>query len=127
MTVKDSISAMCDSVGKMVDACEVVKPGVRADDHRVIGGVRIPPTAAQITNTMGLRFDQDAEHTVSIQFNGDFNMAGLLRHMHRLGGIGASRTIIAMDEDDKPVKFGWDGDGADKIVSANVDGVDILK
>ena len=48
MTVKDSITAMCDSVGKMRSVC---------DDHRVIGGVQIPPTAEQIKNTMGLRFD----------------------------------------------------------------------
>jgi len=49
-----AVSAMCDSVDKMKSAC-----GARADDHRVIGGVQIPPTAEQIENTMGMRFDAE--------------------------------------------------------------------
>lgn len=93
----DSVAAMCDSVTKMRAACDAS------------------------------RKPYNAEHELRIEYSGDFNMAGLLRHMHRLGSIGASRTISAMDENDKAVNFGWDGDGADKILSAKLDGVDILK
>jgi 8-oxo-dGTP pyrophosphatase MutT (NUDIX family) len=70
---------------------------------------------------------QAPEHVATISYNGDFNMAGLLRHMHALGSMGASRDVIAINGDDEPVKFGWDGDGADKIISAEIDGVDALK
>lgn len=70
---------------------------------------------------------REPEHKVVMEFDGDFNITGLLQHLHRLGAIGASRTVIAEDENEKAVKFGWDGDGADKIRSCTVDGVDILK
>lgn len=70
---------------------------------------------------------RNAEHTATIKYNGDFDMAGLLRHMHVLGQQGSSRSITALDGDDKPVVFGWDGDGADKILSADIDGRDALK
>ena len=69
---------------------------------------------------------KEAEHTATIKFNGDFDMAGLLKHLHHLGAIGASRGVEAIDADDKPVRFGWDGDGADKIVEAEIDGKDVL-
>jgi 8-oxo-dGTP pyrophosphatase MutT (NUDIX family) len=69
---------------------------------------------------------REAEHTATIKFNGDFDMAGLVKHLHHLGAIGASRGVEAIDEDDKPVRFGWDGDGADKIVEAQIDGKDVL-
>jgi len=69
---------------------------------------------------------KEAEHTATIKFNGDFDMAGLLKHLHHLGAIGASRGVDAIDADDKPVHFGWDGDGADKIVEAEIDGKDVL-
>jgi hypothetical protein len=69
---------------------------------------------------------RDAEHTAVIKYNGDFDFKGLLQHLKRLGSLGASRDVIAVDSDDKPVKFGWDGDGADKIVSAEIDGKDCL-
>ncbi len=69
---------------------------------------------------------KEAEHTATIKFNGDFDMAGLLKHLHHLGAIGASRAVDAIDADDKPVHFGWDGDGADKIVEAEIDGKDVL-
>ena len=69
---------------------------------------------------------REAEHTATIKFNGDFDMAGLLKHLHHLGAIGASRAVDAVDADDKPVHFGWDGDGADKIVEAEIDGKDVL-
>ena len=68
-----------------------------------------------------------AEHVAMIEYNGDFDMAGLLRHLQRLGAIGASRNVAADDEDDEPVNFGWDGDGADKILAAEIDGNDVLK
>jgi 8-oxo-dGTP pyrophosphatase MutT (NUDIX family) len=77
-----------------------------------------------------------AEHTVTIEYDGDFDMGSLLRAMHYLGAIGASRTVEVagddsqiqgeMDEKGIRTKFGWDGDGADKIRSAKLDGVDIL-
>ena len=69
---------------------------------------------------------KEAEHTATVKFNGDFDMAGLLKHLHHLGAVGASRSVNAIDADDKPVPFGWDGDGADKIVEAEVDGKDVL-
>ena len=54
----DSVAALCDSVAKLVprvDAyCDCMMD--RADDHRVIGGVQIQPTAEQIKNTLGMRF-----------------------------------------------------------------------
>jgi ADP-ribose pyrophosphatase YjhB (NUDIX family) len=68
----------------------------------------------------------ELEHEIALQTRGDFDWKGLLHHMHSLGSIGASRDIIAMDSDDKPVRFNWDGDGADKIVNATVDGENIL-
>lgn len=64
----------------------------------------------------------DGEHEVVIRADGDFPWAKLLAHLRRLGAIGASRTIEAYDEEDRPVKFGWDGDGADKIRSVMIDG-----
>jgi hypothetical protein len=94
----DAKSRMMDSVQAMCDSC-------RTDSMPV----------------------NKPEHEMTIKFNGDFNMAGLMQHFHRLGSIGASRSVHAFDEDDKPVKFGWDGDGADKIVSCTLDGQDILK
>ena len=57
-----------------------------------------------------------------VRYDGDFSFKGLLGHLQRLGSIGASRTIEARDEDDKIVPFGWDGDGADKIWDAELDG-----
>jgi 8-oxo-dGTP pyrophosphatase MutT (NUDIX family) len=62
------------------------------------------------------------EHTLLVRYDGDFSFKGLLAHLKRLGSIGASRTIEARDEDDKIVPFGWDGDGADKIWDAEIDG-----
>lgn len=69
------------------------------------------------------------EHKLEIEYDGDFNMAGFIRVLHELGGQGSSRTVIVdLDAGDaENPKFGWDGDGADKIQSATIDGVDILK
>lgn len=68
------------------------------------------------------RRGDDSEHVAVVRYDGDFPMDKLLAHMRRLGSIGASRTIVAYDEEDRPVKFGWDGDGADKIRSVEIDG-----
>lgn len=65
---------------------------------------------------------KEPEHTLIVRYDGDFSFKGLLGHLARLGSIGASRTIEARDEDDKIVPFGWDGDGADKIWAAELDG-----
>ncbi len=65
------------------------------------------------------------EHTVTIEYKGDFNMRGFLRMLYYIGGIGASRSVT-VDYEDDPFKSTWDGDGADKILSAEIDGVDIL-
>ena len=67
-----------------------------------------------------------AEHVAMIEYNGDFDMAGLIKHLRSLGSMGASRNIVAMSGDDEPVKFNWDGDGADKILAAEIDGTDVL-
>jgi hypothetical protein len=103
----DAMRAMCDSVEKMKAACDEG------------------------------RRPYNAEHDLRLQFSGDFEMAGFIRALEYLGNIGASRTVdIALEDaeirremDDKgiPTKFGWDGDGADKIISAKMDGIDILK
>jgi hypothetical protein len=66
------------------------------------------------------------EHKLVIEYNGDFRWKDFLQHLHKLGNDGCSRGVVAMDGDDKPVKFGWDGDGADRICSAEIDGMDIL-
>ncbi len=86
---------------------------------RIAGGSILKPRGAADAS-------REAEHTATIKFNGDFDMAGLLKHLHHLGAIGASRAVDAVDADDKPVHFGWDGDGADKIVEAEIDGKDVL-
>lgn len=76
---------------------------------------------------------RDAEHEATIRWNGDFDMPGLLGSLKLLGQWGSSRAVeiapgdaeTQRDLTDKGhgVKFGWDGDGADKIVSATIDGV----
>lgn len=102
--VDEARGRLADSIKSMCDACGI-DDGARPD---AIAGKK-------------------PEHEITIKFNGDFNMAALIKHLHRLGQIGASRTVIALDENDKEVKFGWDGDGADKIMSCTMDGVNILK
>lgn len=71
--------------------------------------------------------DETGEHVAVIKYNGEWPMAKFIRHLHRLGSIGASRSIVLYDENDKEIPIGWDGDGADKIVEAKVDGSDVLK
>lgn len=59
------VASLCDSMKTLCDAVAALKPRVdaycdsmaRRDDHRVLGGVQIQPTAEQIRNTLGLRFD----------------------------------------------------------------------
>ncbi len=98
-SLDDAVRAMCDSVGSMKSACG---GGARSDRY-------------------------DDRHVLRLEYRGDFAMAELIRHLHRLGQIGASRTVTAADENDKEVPFGWDGDGADKVLVAEIDGVDVLK
>ena len=69
---------------------------------------------------------QEPEHKVEIEYDGDFNMAGFLRSIWRLGAQGSSRNVV-VEEDENPFKSNFDGDGADKIWSAKIDGVDVLK
>jgi len=66
-----------------------------------------------------------AEHTAVIKYNGDFNMRGFLQTLDMLA-VGASRSVT-IDYEDAPFKSTWDGDGADRIVSAEIDGEDVLK
>ena len=78
-SIGDAVSSMCDSVDRMKAAC---------DDRRVIGGVgnRMTVTSIRSDSMSG----KNAEHTLTIKFNGDFNMAGLIKHMHRMGAIGGT-------------------------------------
>lgn len=67
------------------------------------------------------------ERTIEIKHNGDFNWKALLQHLHKLGGWGCSRSVICEGSEPKDdLKIGWDGDGADKIISATVNGQNIL-
>ena len=54
--IADAVSAMSDSIGKLTARLDAYC--ARTDDHRVIGGVQIQPTDAQIRNELGLRFDK---------------------------------------------------------------------
>ena len=77
---------------------------------------------------------QESEHTAVIKFDGDFDLGELMRALWWLGQAGASRglDLCADDSDTKRemeekgyrTKFGWDGDGADKIRSCEIDGVE---
>ena len=81
---------------------------------------------------MALDATKPAEHELIIQYNGDFNFKALIQALWWLGQAGASREIeIASDDKDiqKQLKekgygprFGWEGDGADKIINATIDG-----
>lgn len=76
------------------------------------------------------------EHRVLIHTNGDFDMRGLLRALRWLGQAGASRNVsVCADDPDTKAEmerkgfrttFEWDGDGADKIIAASIDGADVL-
>jgi hypothetical protein len=93
--------------------------------------------AVKHLDSVSKRSNRPAEHTATITYNGDFNLGEFLRALWILGGWGASRGVqIAPDDEETQsdledkgyqTKFGWDGDGADRIVSAEIDGEDILK
>ena len=70
--------------------------------------------------------DGKAEHEVFIRYNGDFPFDKFLKNLHRLGAVGASRTITMQDENDEEIPVGWDGDGADRIIEATVDGRNVI-
>jgi hypothetical protein len=114
-SLADAVSAMCDDIEKL---------NRRIDAYCARRADAFAEQPAQDTRADA---GKSAEHTLHMEFDGDFNMKGLVDHMRHLGSIGASRDIIAIDENDKPVKFGWDGDGADKIRSATLDGEKIQK
>lgn len=77
---------------------------------------------------------KEAEHMAVIKFDGDFDLGELMRSLHYLGAVGASRGIELCREDSDTkremeekgyrTKFGWDGDGADKVRSCEIDGVE---
>lgn len=79
-----------------------------------------------ITKILEAANPKDAEKTIIIKCNGDFNWPKFLEHLRYLGSIGSSRTITAKDSDDKDVPFGWDGDGSDKILSVEINGEKII-
>lgn len=76
------------------------------------------------------------EHKLELEFDGDFDMAGFLRTLWWLGQAGSSRDVDVASGDSETqaqlkrkgyhTSFGWDGDGADKIRVAQLDGKDIL-
>src|SRR6185503_16707573 len=78
----------------------------------------------------------EPEHRLVLEYDGDFDAAALTRTLQILGSWGASRNVEVAGEDSETqrelekkgyrVKFNWDGDGADKIWSAVIDGVDVL-
>ena len=109
------MKAALDAVGANLDDGD---DGSDVDDQERIDNEEDPG------DTLDLATDgtADGEHEVIIRADGDFPWVKLLAHLRRLGAIGASRTIEAYDEEDRPVKFGWDGDGADKIRSVVIDG-----
>lgn len=104
----DDVGSLIDAVIGLCDAIDDLRWRMDAYHARRIDAAR------------------EAEHKLTVKFDGDFNAAGFVQHLHHLGSIGASRTVVAMDADDKPVKFGWDGDGADKIIAAELDGKSII-
>lgn len=63
---------------------------------------------------------------VVCKYTGDFDLPGLLQHLWYLGKIGASRDVTALDKDEQPVQFGFDGDGADKITHVIVNGTPLI-
>jgi hypothetical protein len=67
----------------------------------------------------------DYEHELKIYSNGDFRWADFLRHLSKLGNDGSGADILVTDGGGK-ANFYWDGDGADKIHSASIDGKDIF-
>jgi len=49
---REDVAALCDTVEKLSKRFDAY-----LDDHRVIAGIQIQPTAKQIDNTLGMRFD----------------------------------------------------------------------
>ena len=69
---------------------------------------------------------KEPEHTAVIKYDGDFDLAGLLLYINKIGAVGHSFSIV-VDPDDKEneKKFGFDGDGSDRIHSVEIDGKQI--
>jgi hypothetical protein len=88
--------------------------GGRSASHR---GQRMATDVAQ-------RKLYDAEHMVVIKYNGDFDMRGFVQTLNTLNN-GSSRSVT-IDYEDAPFRSTWDGDGADRIISAEIDGKNAL-
>ncbi len=121
---QDAICRACGGSGCVKCGGSGVSPLTKAPMKPGLGGTAFD--MARFMGGLGNNIAQDSrkapEHTLLVRYDGDFSFKGLLGHLQRLGSIGASRTIEARDEDDKIVPFGWDGDGADKIWDAEIDG-----
>jgi uncharacterized protein len=127
---------------ELYDSAQRVTSIPDEDVRRVIAGRGLPIKIAEtlvkrkhaIAQKFGMATDEwlaadsrkEPEHVLHVEYDGDFDAAGLVRHLHRLGAIGASRNVTADDEEERPVTFNWDGDGADKVWSATLDGRDVL-
>ncbi len=115
-----------DAAESVIDACNALKDAVEVV-HR-----RIDAFTARRADAKS-----PAEHLLQVEFNGDFDMGELIRALYWLGQAGASRDVeVAADDRGLQAeladrgyksKFGWDGDGADKIIKAVLDGVNLLK
>jgi len=67
------------------------------------------------------------EHKLELEVNGDFNWSAFLQHVKETSETGHSFSIVVDPGDSEYEKsFGFDGDGADRIVSAKIDGKNIL-
>ena len=74
------------------------------------------------------RTNKPAENNIEIECNGDFNWEAFLQHVQKTGAVGHSFSIVVDPGDsDHEKSFGFDGDGADRILSAKINGKNILK
>lgn len=83
---------------------------------------------ADLRSKIEKRIDKPAENKVEIEHNGDFNWEAFIQHVQETGAIGHSFSVVVDPGDSEHEKsFGFDGDGADRILSAKVNGKNILK
>ncbi len=73
---------------------------------------------------MALDSRKEPEHTLLVRYDGDFRFNSFFTYLRKLGSQGSSRSIGDLDNPDggEPEHFYWDGDGADKIWDAEIDG-----
>lgn len=81
-------------------------------------------TATPIVPPLAMDKSSDYEHEIVIRYKGDFNWRKFIQSLDAMA-VGASRSVT-VDYEDNPFRGTWDGDGADRIVSAEIDGTDIL-